>query len=71
MGLKTSYLKWPSNKLQTLSYAREEIFFYFPKLREEIFFFFSNLNISDKRKERRKECVAREVGYISWDTLRK
>ena len=59
MGLKTSYLKWPSNKLQTLSYAREEIFF------------FSNLKISDKRKERRKECVAREVGYISWDTLRK
>ena len=70
MGLKTSYLKWSSNKLQPRSYVREEIFFFFPKLREE-FFFFSNLKISDKRKERRKECVAREAGYISWDTLRK
>lgn len=33
--------------------------------------FFSNSKISDKRKERRKKCVAREIGYISWDTLRK
>lgn len=58
MGLKTSYFKLPSNKLQTLSYV----------LREEIF---SILKISDKREKRRKEWVAREVGYISWDTLRK
>lgn len=48
MGLKTSYLKLPSNKSQTLSYV----------LREEIFLI---LKISDKRKERREDCVEREV----------
>lgn len=48
MGLKTSYLILPSNKSQTLSYV----------LREEIFLI---LKISEKKKERREECVAREA----------
>lgn len=46
MGLKTSYLKLPSNKSQTLSYV----------LREEVF---RISKISDKRKEKREEHVAR------------
>ena len=49
MGLKASYLKLPANKSQTLSYV----------LKEGIFLI---LKISDKREERRKKCVAREVG---------
>lgn len=49
MGLKTSYLKLPSNKSQTLSYV----------LREEIFLI---LKISDKREERREEYVVGEAG---------
>lgn len=49
MGLKTSYLKLPSNKSQTLSYV----------LREEIFLI---LKISDRREKRRAECVVKEVG---------
>ena len=49
MGLKTSYLKLPSNKSQTLSYV----------LREEIFLI---LKISDKGKKRREECMEKEAG---------
>ena len=58
MGLKTSYLKLPSNKSQTLSYV----------LREEIFLI---LKICDKKEERREEYIVREAGQISWNILRK
>lgn len=56
-GVKNILFKTAINKSQTLSYV----------LREEIF---SILKISDKKEEKGKECMARKVGEISWDTFK-